>query len=561
MRNHKKVLSAVAGLAAAVLLMTGCGGSSDGAGTTGGSGGGGKGAVLTIGMPNGTQTDNHNPFGSTSSAKSLGYANVLYEPIAQVNDINPAEEPIPWLASEWEWNTDFTQITITPREGVLWSDGETLTADDIAFSYQMRKDNPSINADALPYGDISVADGKVVVTFTNGQFTNQAKLLKLLIVPKHIWEKVAEPGEDVNKNPIGTGPYTLESWTPQAATLKARTDYWGGELAVPELRYSSYTDNAALTNALISGEVQWGWTFIPSIEDIFISADSEHNKFWAAAGLGADVLYLNTTVAPFNDVAVRKAVSMVLDRDQTSELATTGQVPAINSVVGLPEPAGTPFITADFVGKEFTPDVEGAKKVLTDAGYTYSGDTLIDPSGAPVFFTLSNPAGWSDYLTGLELISAAVKEIGIDTSVDAMNQDAWFTAIAEGDFQASMHWTDTGATPWDIYANIMDGAQLKPVGESAAWNFGRFDNVAATTALATYASSPDPAVRDEALATIQQVFVDEVPAISVLTRPYSAQYTTKNYVGWPDAENPYAPPTPTLVQASLILTKLKPAQD
>lgn len=152
-----------------------------------------------------------------------------------------------------------------------------------------------------------------------------------------------------------------------------------------------------------------------------------------------------------------------------------------------------------------------------------------------------------------------MKPLGITATVDAINQDSWFTAIAAGDFQASLHWTDSGATPWDVYADIMDGAQLQPIGGNALWNFGRYDNPDVTQALATYAATSDDAEREAALATIQKTFVEDVPAISLLGRPSAAQYSTKNFVGWPSEDDPYASPQPTNIGASLILTKLKPA--
>ena len=555
--NKRRISTAIVGLTSLALIATACSGGGSGEGGTSSAGGS---SVLTIGMPNGPQTDNSNPFANTSSAMSLGYAFAIYEPLAQVNTVRPSEDPTPWLASEWEWNADYTQLTLTARDGVKWSDGEDFTAEDIAYSFQIRKDNEGLNTFALPFGDIAVDGNKVTVSFTSGQFVKQGQILQLFVVPEHVWKDVEDPTTWTNEEPVGTGPYTLKSWTAQAATLTARDDYWGGELGVKELRYSSYNDNNALTNALVSGEAQWGWTFIPDYEKVYIDANPEVNNQWAPTGLGIDTLFLNTETAPFDDVAVRKAVQLVLDREQISELASSGVFPPLTNVAGLPEPAGTDFITAPFQGKDYTVDEAGAKQVLADAGYTLDGTTLKDPEGNAVTFTLTNPTGWSDYLTELQMIADAVKPLGITATVEGQNADAWFTAIAEGDFQASMHWTDGGATPWDTYSNQMDGAQYLPLGERAIWNFGRFKNDEATAALATYANATDEAARTAALETVQQVFVDEVPAIALLGRPAAAQYSTKNFVGWPSDEDPYANPQPTTANASLILTKLKPAE-
>ena len=556
MRKMTPLIAGLAGLA----LIAGC--SSGGSGTSDTSGStGGAGKTLTIGMPNGSQTNNSNPFMNTSSAMSLGYAYAIYEPLVQVNPIDPSADPVPWLADSWKWNADFTSITFTVKDGVKWSDGEPLTAKDVAYSITIRKDNAALNLAALPYTDVSVDGKTVTVAFSASQFVNQNKVLNLFVVPEHIWSKIADPTTDLNQKPIGSGPYILKTWTPQAATLVPNASYWGGKPAVPELRYTAYNDNNALTTALVNGDAQWGWTFIADYENVYISKDKDHNNFWAPAGLGIDALYLNTEKAPFDNVAVRKAVNLVVDREAVHTQATSGVFPLLKSVTGLPTPTGDNYVASAYEGKTYKVDVVAAKKVLADAGYTLDGDTLKDPSGAPVTFALTNPTGWSDYLTELQLVADAVKPLGIKATVEGMNADAWFTAIANGDFQASMHWTEAGATPWDLYSNIMDGAQYVPLGQKANWNFGRFQDDTATAALKTYATSSDESARKAALDTVQKVFVEQVPAIGLVARPSAAEFSSKYWTGWPTADDPYNQPQPTGPQASQILMKLKAATD
>jgi peptide/nickel transport system substrate-binding protein len=443
---------------------------------------------------------------------------------------------------------------------VTWSDGEEFTADDIAFSIQLRMDFEALNAAALPYDTVETDGAAVTVSFTTGQYVNQSKLYDLVMVPEHIWADVEDPTTDTNADPVGTGPYTLKSWTPQAATVVARDDYWGGEPAVPEIRYSSYNDNNALTTALTTGEAQWGWTFIADFENVYIAQDPEHYHQYAAGGLGIDVLYLNNETKPFDDKAFRQALNMVIDRQELVDVATSGVNPALTSVTGLPLPAGEEFLAAEYADQEYEVDVEGARALLEDAGYTWEGEKLVDPDGEEVTFELVNPAGWNDYLTALDLIKNSAAELGATATVNPVNQDGWFADIIPGgDFQATLHWTDGGATPWDMYADIMDGAQYKKLGEPATWNFGRFQNEDATQALADYAAATDDGARTEALATIQKVFVEEVPGIAIWTRPATAQYSTQNYVGWPSEEDPYNQPQPTGVQAAQILMNLEPA--
>ncbi len=549
-----KTSLAAAGLALAVVL-TGCG-----AGGTAGNDAE-EGAALTIAKPDGAiAAENNNPWLGDSAALKLGYVNTIYEPLAFVNVI--ADEPVtPWLASEVTWADDFTSVTVTAREGVKWNDGEDFTADDIKFTFELLRDNPAIEPAALGIKDVTVDGNDVTISFESSVFVKQDKVLEKFIVPEHIWADIADPAADVNLEPVGTGPYTLTSFSSQSVELDERDGYWGEDVAVPKLYFVSYNDNTALTTALANGDADWAQGFIPDIENAYLSKD-EGNQYWAPAGLGVDALWFNTTTKPFDDVALRQAMNLVVNRSQHQEIAREGSIPALTSVTGLPTPAGDPYILGDFAGEEYQVDIEGAKDILKTAGYTWNGDDkLIDPSGQPVTFTIQVPQGWSDYVTGITLIAEDVKQIGIDATVDTPDVDTWWAAKGSGDFQAILHWTDTGLTPWDIYSDVMDGTRLLPIGEqSEGFNFGRYDNPEVTALLAEYANATDDATRETSLAAIQKTFVEEAPALPIGTRPFIGEFNTRNYVGWPSDEDPYAVPEPTRPQMLLVLTKLEPAE-
>ncbi|QEO10397.1 ABC transporter substrate-binding protein [Protaetiibacter larvae] len=553
----KKWITSVAAIGvASALLLTGCSAGGNGGDTP-------QGAALTIAKPDGAiATESNNPWVGDSSALKLGYVNVIFEPLAFVNVVEPAQDPVPWLAEKIEWAPDYRSVELTAREGVKWNDGEDFTADDIAFTFEYLKAHPEIEFNALGIDTVSVDGNVVSVSFTNSVFVKRDKVLHQFIVPKHVWESIDEPATETNPKPVGTGPYTLTSFSSQSVRVDQRDDYWGGKLAVPTIFYVSYNDNTALTTALANGDADWAQGFIPNINDAYISKDPEHNKYWAPAGLGVDALWFNVTKKPFDNVALRQALNYIVDRSKHLEIAREGSIPALTSVTGLPTPAGDPYIIDEFQGQEYTVDVDKAKEILTDAGYTWNGDgKLVDPDGTVVTFTLQVPQGWSDYVTGITLIADSVKAIGIDATVDTPDVDTWWAAKGTGDFEAILHWTDTGLTPWDIYSNVMDGKRLLPIGEqSEQYNFGRFDNAEITDALSEYANADSDDARQAALEVIQRGFVNEAPALPIGTRPFIGEFNTRNYVGWPSDENPYAVPEPTRPQQLLILTKLKPVE-
>ncbi len=521
--------------------------------------------VLKIGMPNGQQTENFNPFLGSSAGAALGSRSMIYEPLIMMNPIDPAAKGKPWLATEATWSNGFQQVDFTIRDNAKWSDGQAVTGADVAFTFNLIKANPSINGNNLPFDKISAAGNKVTVTFKESQFTNQTKVVTTIVVPEHIWKTAGDPGKFANKTPVGSGPYTLTSFTPQTTTLDLRKDggYWQPLPQIAKLLYTAYADNAAETTALANGDADWGFVFIPDIEKVYTAKDPDHNKLWFPPNLGAHGLWLNTdkTHAPFDDPALRKAMNMVINRDDIFQIGEAGYFyPEVTNITGIPTPAGEPFIAADYKGQDVTVDVEGAKKALTDAGYKYNGADLMDKNGKPVTLTLTDPAGWSDYQTDLSIIADSFKQIGINAKVEKANEDAWFAKIDTGDFDAAMHWTNGGATPYDLYENIMNGDIMKPIGKpGSGGNYGRFQNAEATAALKTYATAADDAKRTAALATIEKIFVDNMPVLITSASNVGAEYSTKNWTGWPDKDNPWTAPQPTQPNALQIVLALKPA--
>ena len=460
--------------------------------------------VLTVGMPNGPQTENHNPFLSTSAAASLGYRWVIYEPLMMWNPVKPAEPSKPWLASAAEWSADSKSVKITMRDNATWSDGQKVTANDVVFTHTMIKNTKALNTNNTPYGTITAAGNVVTITFTQSMFVYREKFLgQTPIVPEHIWKDIKDPATDTVKNPIGSGPYTLKSFTPQTTTLVARdSGYWGPAPAVKELRYSSPTGNDAQTTALADGSIEWSFVFIPNYKTVFLDKDPAHYKVWAPPVLGIHGLYINTSKKPFDNPVLRQAMNMVVDRQDIFNVAEAGYFhPQVSSVTGLPGPGGAAG-GADGgpgTGKNQAVDIDGAKALLTGAGFKLNGNTLTDPSGKPVKLTLTDPAGWSDYQTSLEIVKDNLSKIGIAATVEKANQDAWFKNVEEGKFDATFRWTNGGSTPFDIYQTVMDGSLLQPVGKaSPAGNFGRFDNPDATAALTAYKTPWTPSRRSSA---------------------------------------------------------------
>lgn len=540
------------GIASAIVL-TGC--------TAGGSdSGNAEGAALTIAKPDGAiTTESNNPYLGDSSASKYAYGKVIFESLALVNPTGDLGTT-PWLAESVEWNEDYTQLTAVARDGVTWSDGEEFTADDIAFSFNQVLDGRLNDTNALDLKSVSVDGNTVTIDFNSSKFTQQSRVLHFQIVPEHIWKDIEDPNTDPvtgEGQAVGTGPYVLDSWTTESVTLTANPDYWGGELAVPELHYVSYGDNAALTTALATGEADWAQAFIPQIEDSYLSADPD-NKFLVSPTAGAGTLFMNLQTKPFNDPALREALAWTIDRQAYVDIAREGASEVVWSVTGLGALLEDEILP-EYAGQEYSVDVEKARQILTDAGYTWSGESLVDPDGEAVSFSISVPAGWSDWNTEQALIAEELKEgLGIEVNVDQPDWGGWDAARQEGTFQAIIHWLEDTGNAYGLYTSTMDPKWI--VDDKAQFNFGRFDDPAVTDALNTYANASSEDERAAALAVMQTAFVENVPAIPLGAHPLLGEFNTRNYVGWPSEDDQYASADPTQPAIVQILTALQPAE-
>ncbi len=558
----KSPIRAAAALAtAAVLLLTGCGGDGTSSSTTGGSttGGSSQGtAALTIAKPDGAiTTESHNPFLGDTSASMYGYRQVMFETMALVNTADPTVV-IPRLASSVEWNADYTQLTVTAREGVTWHDGKPFTIADIVGTFDMYLDERLTDSAALNYLGADVDGDTATLKFEDSKFVKRGSVLHVPIVPKHIWDTIDDPSTTPltgEGEAVGTGPYTLTSWTTQAVTLTANPDWWGGELAVPELHYVSYGDNAALTTALATGDADWAQAFLPQIEQSFLGVD-DANRQLITPTAGAGTLFLNLTRKPFDDPALREALAWTIDRSAYVDIAREGASAVVDSVTGL-GPSLQKDVAEEFAGQVYTVDIEKAKTILTEAGYTGVGTALVDPDGEKVTFSVSVPAGWSDWNTEQALLAEELKQLGIEVTIEQPDWGGWDEARQRAEFDAIIHWLD-GEGAWGVYDSIMSTRWIDAEENTAQFNFGRYDNPAVDEALSAYATADNDDTRREAMATIQRAFVEDVPAIPLGSHPLIGLFNERSYTGWPTEDDMYASADPTQAEITLVLQNLKP---
>jgi peptide/nickel transport system substrate-binding protein len=482
-------------------------------------------------------TQAFNPFVATQAAYGMGATGLIYEPLFQFNLAAPPNF-YPWLATSYAWSNGGKTITFTIRSGVKWNNGTPFTPADVAFTYNMLKKNAAINLAGLAISSVTTSGNQVAVSFPTAQYTNLEQIAGVGIVPASIWSKVGNPATFVDTNPVGTGPYELSSFTPQGFTLKKNPGYWqASKVAVPKVFFPVYTSNTGALTALFSGQIDWTGNFIPGLQQNFVDKAPQFHHFWEAPG-GTNSLMPNLNKWPTNQLPVRKAISLAINRSLIASEGEAGlENPVLNATgLTLPTFAAWSGPIASLTNSP-TANPTAAKAVLKSAGYTLNSSGFFTKGGKEVSITITDPAAYTDYAQDDELVAQELKAAGINATFSGQAVTTWDTDVADGNFQMTMHWSNGGLTPFNMYDGWLDSTLA--TGKAATGDFERLKNPAINAMLAKLAGAPTVAQQTAALAPIAQFVAANLPIIPTTTASEWFEYNSQHYVGWPTQQNPY----------------------
>jgi peptide/nickel transport system substrate-binding protein len=489
----------------------------------------------------------------------------IYEPLFVWNTIKA--EAVPWLAKEWTFSEDNLTLTMTIQDGVMWSDGTPFTANDVAFTWNLLKENESLPGNgartALPrLASIEASDDATVVfTFSEVFTIAQYEIGGQVIVPEHIFSTVEDPTTYTNEEPVGTGPFTeVARFEAQIFELHANPNYWQeGKPAIPGLRLPAFPSNDAIQLAALNGEVDWHANFIPDIENVYVAKDPEHNHYWFPPTGAVVHLYLNNEVAPFDDVAVRKAVSLAINRDQICEIAMYGYTHPADST-GLSDAFDSWKDAASKDAGWVTFDPDQANAMLDEAGYAMDGDVRKGPDGTAFEFELNVVSGWSDWVQSCEIMARNLADIGFKVTVQPYDQTTWQTRVQNGEFSMSIGWSSQGATIFNFYRGCLATETKKPIGESGTENWHRFASEQADTLLAAFAATSDEAEQKDIANQLQAIYAENAPAVPLFPGPQWGEFNTSRFTGFPSEEDPYAILSTYATERGLVLTSVTPVE-
>jgi peptide/nickel transport system substrate-binding protein len=539
--STKRALALVATgiLAAAGLAACSSGGSAPSAvsGSVSGSSAGSGSTLIMESSPENSITKNFNPFESAAAPQGMGATGLIYEPLYQFDLANPTIK-YPWLATNYAWGPGGKSITFTIRQGVKWNNGTPMTSADVAFTYNYIKHNPAINLGALNISSVASSGDTVTVNFPTAQYTNLENIAGVAILPQSVWESVKNPATYVDSDPIGTGPYTLGSFTSAGFTMNKNPGYWqAGKIAVPKVYFPVYTSNTGALSALFSGQIDWTGNYVPSLQQDFVDTNPAEHHFWEAAG-SSNALWPNLNVWPTNQLPVRKAIDLAINRQEIGSEGESGLESPLTNTTGITLPTYQAWsgpvanMTVPATG-----NVSAADQVLTDAGYRKNSAGFYALNGREVSLKLIDPASYTDYAQDDALIAQQLQAAGINVQFVGQSVKDWNTDIADGNFQLTLHWGTGGVTPYNLYDNWLDDTLVSSAG--ATGDFERLHDQTIENDLSALSAASTVSAQSAALAPIAKYVAANLPVIPTTTAADWFEYNSQNYVGWPTQDTPY----------------------
>ncbi len=539
-------------ISALTLVLVGCGtGSTSKSSSQSGSS---TGKLVVVSGPAGTFQENFNPF---SSGVLVGTGGLIYQPLFYFNPNTSTVTPI--LGTSFAWSNHNTTLTVNLRQGVRWSDGQPFTAKDVVFSYTYLKRFPQLDTGGLWQYLTSVkAEGLYTVAFQFKQENVPFQwyvLGQTLMIPEHVWAKVTDPSATLNLHPVGTGPYLFHSFNPEEYTFTANPHYWGGEPAVHEVDYPAYTSNTSIAGALAQGKIDWASIFMPNIHRVFINSSPQTNHYWFSPN-STLMLYTNFKDSLLSQLPVRQAISLALNRQKLN--AADYQYAPLANPFDLVLPGEKSWLSPTMATQyqsalQYNP--QKAVAILEKAGFKKNSNGMfVSPTGKPLSFSLQVVSTYSEWVAMAGIIASELHNVGIDVTVQGESHAMYVNNLfKKHQYQLALSWTDTGPTPFYAYY-----AMLYP---NLPTNSENWNNSTTTHWLDVYMHTSQAVVQHQAVNALEGIVAKELPSIPLVETPTWFEYSTRHFVGWPNASNPYAQGGPWMGPSNgLILSHLKPAQ-
>jgi peptide/nickel transport system substrate-binding protein len=360
------------------------------------------------------------------------------------------------------------------------------------------------------------------------------------ILPQHIWASVKNPVTFKDPKPVGSGPFTMGSCSPQVIKYQKNASYWQKGLPkIDTVFYPAYTSNDPANQDLASGKAQWGSQFIPSINSFYLSK-SKDNHYWFPPVANVSV-FINLKNPILKDVAVRRAMAYAIDRSRVSKIGEYGYEPPSNQT-GIVTPTFKSWLNTK-LANQITYNPTKAKQILTQAGYTMKNG-VFEKNGKSLKFSMVNIGGYSDWVASAQIVAQNLAQIGIKVTPQNLSQTTYNADTYNGNFQLAYDGNEAGGpSPYYELRQELYSPNSAPIGKSAASNWERYSNPKVDSLIRAYAATTSSTKQHAIVNQLEAAMVRDVPIIPITEGVDWYQYNTKSLTGWVTQQDPYAKPS------------------
>lgn len=330
---------------------------------------------------------------------------------------------------------DAATWTYTIQDGMTWSDGAPVTAEDILFTLQYDQANGSANFEAQTGEDGKVTEAKytgytlsddkmsISLTLASPNVRELSNMTSFRVMPKHIYEGKDTVSEAEGR--ITCGPYVLESFNKEAGTITfAVNEYYPQKPNVEKIVYQLFGNEDTMYLALQQGDIDMVWAYSTGVAGTYqdvLSTDTNVSLVNVAAANAPAVLAFNNAKGLFSDENLRQAVSYALNYEEFKTYFGS-------AYAEIPNRGFVPSTTVGYTDTEkLTTDTAKADGYMKAAGYTEkdADGFYVNADGAAAAFTLTVNAAKETHVGYAEMIKTQLEAFGIQVNLDAVDKDAY----------------------------------------------------------------------------------------------------------------------------------------
>lgn len=460
-----------------------------------------------------------NPVVSSSASDSQIMQQLNFPTID--SDFDCSLKKLPGIATEWSWSEDGKILSMTLRDDLKWSDGKPVSADDIAFTYELVAD-PTVTSPRMAYVEQLVPDARPKVidaTHIEWHFVEaydrdtQMAHVSLTLVPKHALEgadRATLKGHEYSKNPLVNGPFKLAKYEPeQRIVLEANENFTGPDEYKPKLQrvvFKIIPEYSTRLLELQNGQIDMMEAVL--VEDADMLRKNNPNIRLVRRGWRSmDYVAWNLKDPKFSDKGVRHALAMsvnindIIAKLLTSETGEAYARPATGTI--------TPELCGVF-NDQIQPlpyDPEKAKALFAEAGWSdTNGDGVLDKGGQKFEFTLMTNQENKRRAQAAIRLQSEFKNVGVQMNIQQVEFNSMVDRLHKRDFEAVL-----GGWSAALFVDPSDVWRSDEPGKQREFNYTSYSNPKADALIDKGLATPKPEEAAPIWQEFQEVLYDDQP--------------------------------------------------